>query len=236
MTFRPLLLALLTATAAPGAAAQTPDSPPPGARVEAASTDAVRIASAVAHATRIVESLAASMDSVSARDGDTVLLIPTADGFRLAPVTDEPLEQAAALLTYTGRGWHLRSLSPGDVPSAEAARPLRRLAPPTPPARPVPPRAPMPPAGFEAPADASQVTFEVSGRVEGDASAFLVELSEADALRSLSAEEDSGSTQVHASFQFDSVAEWTAWQARPEIRALLAHLADVRKRLSASQR
>ena len=71
----------------------------------------------------------------------------------------------------------------------------------------------------------TSVQFEVSGVTDGDPSALLVDLSDADALRSLSATSTaSGATSVEASFRFGSVAEWAAWRALPETEALLGRL------------
>lgn len=77
----------------------------------------------------------------------------------------------------------------------------------------------------------SMVSFEVRGFVASDGSDVLLDLSQADALRTLSASSTlSGSetvpqgTAVEATFRFASVAQWAAWRALPETQALLSRL------------
>ena len=258
-TLRPLLLAACLTAAA---SAQTPS--PPAA--PASAPDVVQTVAEVAHtAARLSETArwaSAVRREVEAagplEDGDALVLLSTPDGVRAVPVTDEPLRVRAALVVYANGGWSLRTLVPGDVPSDEARRPfpaLRRLSSPVPPR---PPVAPRPPAEiidigsgtdlfdmgeadiFEAYESqrVGAVTFSVSGAVAGDAAPFLVALSQADGLRSLSASEAAGppgsaegQTRVEASFRFGSVAEWARWRAQPATRALLAPLAGGGERM-----
>ena len=208
-------------------------------RTADALASAIETTEAVGRAVQTARSLAqwmggAAADSLarSARDGETLVLIATPSGLRAVAPGDEPLGVRAALITYDEGTWHLRALSPGDVPSEAAARPLpERLALPL---RPVPPVRPMPP-GMREQLDrlrdnrqpsATPVMFRLGGRVEGDAAAVLLALEGAPDLRSVSAESADGGTRVEAVFGFETVEAWADWRARAETAALLAAFED----------
>ena len=219
MTRFPLTLALAAASLGAGAQSPTDAPPAPLPEVVARLGQTLETARRAAELMRVAEQVAEV--SAAMAPGDAILLLPTPDGVRAVPVTDEPLTEDAALIVHDDGTWSLRALSPGDVPSAEAARPFPTLTLPT---------APRVPTGrrFGESADrlTGAVTFDVSGRVEGDATSFLVELSEAQALESLSSTSSASGTRVEARFEFASMAEWAAWRARPETGALLAALAS----------
>lgn len=224
MTRSLLTLALVAASLA--ASAQSPPAPAPPTLPEVAENlgrtlEAVRRGVEVARVASQVLDVSAAM-----RPGDALVLLATPDGVRAVPVTDEPVTEPAALIVHTDGAWSLRQLSPGDVPSQEALRPTRWPRPP------VAPRLRTLRHGETIDRPSDMVTFAVSGRVTGTATAFLVELSETEGLESLSASSATdasasrpdGGVRVNAQFAFASMEEWAAWRARPETEALLAAL------------
>lgn len=158
-----------------------------------------------------------------------LVLTETPDGVTSARPTSTPVGNApAALVLRTDGGWHLVSLSPGDVPAEVAER-----------------RVPAAPALRRTRTDLGQAraalaTFErafgghservevrVRGGVTGDIASVLSRLADAPALRDLSADTDAlGQAQVEATFEFDTMENWSAWTASPDAQAVLDLLTD----------
>ena len=179
---------------------------------------------------------------VSAQPMVSKVVTHAGDGFQVTDPAAPRLPGAdAVLLSWADGNWHLRVLSEGD--RADRVDPLVRVRAPTPPAPtppapsaapPAPPVAPTPPARPDVPPVAwasdlfdGAVAYHVAAALapEADPAALLVRLAEADGFVTVTVEDVAGGgASVGVTFRFDDVADWAAWQRRPETRVLLAPL------------
>lgn len=176
--------------------------------------------------------------TAASAQSQSVVLTPTDDGIAAVAPSLSPVGTApAALVTWTGNGWHLQSLSTGDVPAEVAVEPPRT---PSVPMRPgAAPRPPIPPSrpgltprlveiGRRS-APQSHVRYTVlAENLPAEATLrHLADLDENDKLVHAKVETQGAKARIDLVFAFESVEEWAAWNERTRFGGLFADSPDV---------